>query len=106
MKNTATCPKCGGHKLFWVRDVRQPPEDDGWENQPFPFAITSVWRPSGGHGRYDILSASPCESVICAACGYVEWYASPQALKILEQIVQRGEGDVKVVQGPATAPYR
>jgi len=105
MKTTNTCPKCSGRKLFYIPEVHQPPEDNGWENQPFPFAVTAIDQSSTKHGRYDIVGAGPVESVVCATCGYTEWYASRQALMMLDQIAQRSP-HVRVIQAPASPPYR
>jgi len=109
MKNTRACPKCSGRKLFYIPEVHQPPEDNGWEYPTRPRAVTAVVKTvasSTSHGRYDILEAAPCEAVVCGACGFIEWYASPAALTVLDNIARHEGTHVRVVQDPQQTPYR
>ena len=109
MKNTQTCPKCSGRKLFHIPEVNQPPADRGWQDVTWAFTLTAIASPSqaGDGSKFDITGATPCEAVVCAACGYTEWYASRQALTILEDIARKSRGrDVRVIDGPPLPPYR
>jgi hypothetical protein len=107
MKRTQTCPKCGGQQFFFVPDVHQPPDDNGYEKLPWPLAITSIYTAerSNGNETYRITSAGPSEAVVCATCGFIESYASPQALKMLEMMAQEQPKHVRVVSG-TPQPFR
>ena len=106
MKSSLACPKCSGRKLFHIPEVHQPPEDNGWENPTRPRALTAVVsRATPQFGRHDIVEAGPCKAVVCATCGFIEWYASPSALARLKALAREGT-HVRVIQPPAQPPYR
>ena len=106
MKRTQTCPKCSGQQFFFVPEVHQPPDDDGWEKTPWACAVTTIYTGERRHGgdHYKIVAAKPCEAVVCAACGYIESYASPQALQTLAKMAEQGN-HVRGVRG-AAQPFR
>jgi predicted nucleic-acid-binding Zn-ribbon protein len=63
MKHSLHCPRCGCRRIWNVRNVREH--------------VTEGSAPLGRPQHLD-----PLEAMICADCGYVEWYASqPRALQ-------------------------
>ena len=89
MKTTGTCPKCSGRKLFHVTSVEQTFCDA--QGSLKSFAVTGAIVPTGkksvlGGEQTEVLVAGPYETLVCAACGYAEWYASKSALTKLERM--------------------
>jgi hypothetical protein len=71
------------------------------------FQVTSAEVKTGkkgllGGSAAEIKSAGPYETVVCAGCGYAEWYASSSALRALEAMVA-GASSVRVVDGSKPA---
>jgi hypothetical protein len=57
------------------------------------FAVTGAFVPTGkkgvlGNEKTELVSAGPYESLVCAACGYAEWYASKSALRDLARMAE------------------
>jgi predicted nucleic-acid-binding Zn-ribbon protein len=89
MRHDLTCRKCGGGKLWNVRSVKESGEelgvtlrkvDGGAKEVPKKFfgvqVMATEWTMGFvvGNGRFELL--------VCAACGYTEWFArdfSPDA---------------------------
>jgi predicted nucleic-acid-binding Zn-ribbon protein len=108
MKNTCTCPKCGGRKLFHIPQVAQDYVDDGQQRINL-FTVTAAEIPTGEKGLFgdkkEIVAAGVYEALVCAACGYAEWYASRHALTMLAKIAARSD-DVRVLDGTPPEPFR
>src|SRR5262245_48051226 len=90
MKATGTCPKCSGRKLFHISSVSQTYCDA--QGSLKTFAVTSAIVPTGEKGllgeKKEMVVAAPYETLVCAGCGYAEWYASMSALVSLEQMAE------------------
>lgn len=91
MKTSGTCPKCSGRKLYYVTSVEQTYCDALGSLKSF--AVTSAFVPTGEKGvlsgaHTEVLVAAPYESLVCAACGYTEWYASKSALTKLARMAE------------------
>ena len=66
MKASGICPKCKGRK-FWRIETVQEHGHGGFA--PLPVAVVQSW---GGLNR-ELMGKF--ETVICAGCGFTEWYA-------------------------------
>jgi predicted nucleic-acid-binding Zn-ribbon protein len=91
VKKTGTCPKCAGRKLFHIASVEQTYCDAMGSLKTF--AVTGAIVPTGkkgllGNEEKEVLVAAPFETVVCASCGFTEWYASKSALARLERMAQ------------------
>ena len=91
MKATGICPKCSGRKLFHVTSVEQTFCDA--QGSLKSFAVTGAIVPTGkksmlGGEQTEVLVAGPYETMVCAGCGYAEWYASQNALTKLERMAE------------------
>ena len=76
MKKSERCIKCNNRKLWIIDEVKQPDVDSS--NRAWSMAVTSHQfapgkRPRGSAER---ISAGSFQVIICAACGYTEWYAN------------------------------
>ncbi|CAN5923845.1 hypothetical protein BH11MYX4_BH11MYX4_49410 [soil metagenome] len=110
MKKTATCPKCRGRKLFLVAQVQHTYCDAGGSLRAFH--VTSAAMKTGKKGMFggdatEIESAGPYETIVCAGCGYAEWYVPAHALAMLAQMAERS-GAVRVIDGDVApaGPFR
>lgn len=110
MKQTKTCPKCDGRKLFDIPAVQQTYCDAQGSLRSFDVTGATVF--SGkknmfGGAESEVVVAGPYSAMVCAACGYAEWYASSGALQTLARMAERGAG-VRLVDGdaPPKAPFR
>ncbi len=55
--------------------------------------------PSVFGGQSDeVVAPGPYETMVCAACGYAEWYVAKSALAALERLVA-SEPTVNVIEG-------
>jgi predicted nucleic-acid-binding Zn-ribbon protein len=88
---TGTCPKCGGRKLFHITSVEQTYCDA--QGSLKTFAVTGALVPTGKQGllggnKTEMVVAGPYETLVCAACGFAEWYASGAALAKLARMAE------------------
>lgn len=87
MRNSGHCIKCKGQSLWVVDRAHQPDHESS--NLAWPLAVTS-YGTSGTFGATGVVPPGQCASflpnerridvgsfqvIICAACGYTEWYA-------------------------------
>jgi hypothetical protein len=99
-----TCPKCSGRKLFHITSVEQTYCDA--QGSLKSFAVTGAFLPTGKKGllggdKTELLVAGPYETLVCAACGFAEWYASKGALAKLTRMAE-GKA-IRVVEGAGKA---
>lgn len=110
MKTCKVCPKCDGEKFFHVaRQTRKYCDASGVLRTE---ELLSAEVPTGetnlfGNDKTEIVSAEPLEMIVCAGCGFLEWYASPEALATLARIAAKTPA-VRVVtnDSPDAPPYR
>ena len=67
MKASGICPKCEGRKFWRIETV--------WDHAhagyaAFPVAVVNKW------GGLNTDAMGGFETIVCAACGYTEWYAT------------------------------
>jgi predicted nucleic-acid-binding Zn-ribbon protein len=109
VKNSGQCIKCKGQALWIVDEVQQPDPASG--NLVYKMVVTSqevksekganaTWwnAPLGATTR---ISAGSFQVIVCATCGYTEWYAyNLENLKNMPgaRLVGPASGD--------TGPYR
>jgi predicted nucleic-acid-binding Zn-ribbon protein len=91
MKTSGSCPKCSGRKLFHITSVEQTYCDALGSLKSF--AVASAFVPTGKKGmlggtQSEVLVAAPYETMVCAGCGYAEWYASKTALAKLARMAE------------------
>lgn len=67
MKNSCKCIKCGGDQLWVVDEVRQPIYESQYGTFTMPVTAQEIQQNRVEVGSFQII--------ICAACGYTEWYA-------------------------------
>jgi hypothetical protein len=110
VKTTGICPKCQGRKLFHVTAVRHTYCDA--QGSLRDFNVTSAEVPTGKKGVFggtstEIESAGPYETLVCAGCGYAEWYVPRYALEALERL-SKATGAVRLIDGsnPSDTPFR
>lgn len=77
MKRSGQCIKCNHTRLWIVDEVKQPDVDSS--NRAWSMAVTSHEvdfrkRPRGSNENR--ISAGSFQVIVCAGCGYTEWYAS------------------------------
>lgn len=74
MKSSGQCVKCGNRRLWIVDRVQQ--EHLEYSNVVWPMVVTShVLKPQPKGNTPDRISPGAFQTIICAACGYTEWYA-------------------------------
>jgi predicted nucleic-acid-binding Zn-ribbon protein len=98
MRTTHVCPKCQGRKLFVVDPVRMPDEDGNMSTVPFCGGILDGTKVQVGR----------VEAWLCAACGYVEYYAR-DATKMLASMVAQKDANVRYIDGSGAwdgGPFR
>jgi predicted nucleic-acid-binding Zn-ribbon protein len=99
MKASFQCPKCAGKKAFRVREIRQTYCDA--QGTLRSFDLTGAEIATGEKGllggdKTKLELVGPMAAVVCAGCGYTEWYAAPAALAKLARMVGRSDGLVTV----------
>jgi len=105
MSNPHRCAKCDGHKLFLVPEVVIDTVE-----RAVTFAA-HLTMPSGRTGAQAFLHGAqdrvdvPFAALVCAACGYTEWYASRDKLAKLADVAARSDA-VRVIEDPEPSPYR
>jgi hypothetical protein len=72
MKNSGECIKCKGRRLWIVDQVMQP--DFEHNNCSWKMAVTSHDFRGPGH-RESRVAPGSFQIIVCAGCGYTEWYA-------------------------------
>lgn len=102
MRNTHTCPKCAGQKIFVIGKLKQA-EPGSKTSHPMPVTSDTVsvawW--SSRH-----VKAGHIEAWVCAGCGFMEWYAK-DANEVLAYMAQHADTGVVYLDGGApTGPYR
>jgi predicted nucleic-acid-binding Zn-ribbon protein len=110
MKTTGTCPKCCGRKVLQVSPVQYTYCDAGGTLRNFD--VQSAHVRTGKKGLLggdatELETAGPYETLVCAACGYAEWYAPMSALEALKRMSARS-ATVRVVERepPPGRPFR
>jgi len=102
MRKTGTCSKCGGGKLFQISRVEQTYCDAGGSLRSFD--VTGAMVSTGKKGifgdKMDLVVAGPYEAMVCAGCGYAEWYASAAALRTLARMAE-GSTQVRLLDRDA-----
>lgn len=110
MKNSGQCIKCKGQTLWIIDEVQQPDPDS--LTRGFTMVVTSrevecgkdasvKWWDAPLAAKTIRVSAGAFQVVVCAACGYTEWYAyNLENLKNMPgaRLVGPASGD--------TGPYR
>ena len=109
MKQTQSCPKCRGLKLYIVDEAVQRFETDS-EVKLVPRTVTAAQVEIALAGVFgesrslQLLEGGRCEAWICAACGYTEWYT--KRLGELEVLAQNSSA-VRIIDRTTSAgPYR
>jgi predicted nucleic-acid-binding Zn-ribbon protein len=106
MKQSVTCPKCSGKKLYVVERATLPAHDS--INGTEPLTVAAAWLPTGESGFLGAQHArylARVEAWVCAACGYTELYTAE--LGNLAYMAQQGKAGVRVVDSAATrGPFR
>ncbi len=77
MKKSERCIKCNNKRLWIVDEVKQPDVDSS--NRTWTMAVTSHEIESRRKPRGSTenrISAGTFQVIVCAACGYTEWYAN------------------------------
>lgn len=94
MRQTLTCPSCGGRRILHFRYI----------NESNALGLTPLSLTTQYSGWRGVLPGDPLEAFICKQCGLLEWHASG-----LENIEPDGEQVVELVHdedAPPTPPYR
>jgi predicted nucleic-acid-binding Zn-ribbon protein len=90
VKTSGICPKCSGCKLYHITEVQQTYCDA--QGSLRRLDVTGAFVPTGKQGllgaKTELVTAGPYETLVCAACGYAEWYASRQALARLAHMAE------------------
>jgi predicted nucleic-acid-binding Zn-ribbon protein len=73
MRNSGECVKCKGQHLWFVDKVHQP-DCDG-QTRAHPLLVTCHEVPGDAWNNYHRIPVGSFQVVICATCGYTEWYA-------------------------------
>jgi len=108
MKQTETCPKCRGTKLFVVNEVQRRQSAEGIETI-VPVTVTATQARVGPTGRFSgeqrkNLEAGRFEAWVCAACGFTEWYAT--RLNELAVLADATSAVRVIEREPEGGPYR
>lgn len=110
MKNTGQCPKCQGRKTYQIREVKQTYCDA--QSTLRSFDVTAGMTPTGGKTVFggtemELVVAGPYETIVCAGCGYAEWYVPQHALDKLKRMAE-GRAGVRLVvtDAPPAGPFR
>ena len=95
MKTTGQCPKCQGRKTYQIREVKQTNCDAKGTLRSFD--VTAGMAPTGGKTVFggtelEVVVAGPYETIVCAGCGYAEWYVPRHALDRLERMAEGRAG--------------
>jgi predicted nucleic-acid-binding Zn-ribbon protein len=103
VKSSGTCPKCSGRKLFHIFSVEQTFCDA--QGSLKSFAVTGAIVPTGKRGllggdKTEMVVAGPYETMVCAGCGFAEWYASKSALAKLTRMAEAKA--IRFIDGPTT----
>jgi predicted nucleic-acid-binding Zn-ribbon protein len=103
MRDSQTCPKCEGRKLYVVDPVKQP--DPARVARPLVPATGLVL--SEGAEAVLPVEAGTFQAWICAKCGYTEFYAR-DANEVLEILAQLRNQGVRIVENESVSkgPYR
>lgn len=106
MKTARSCPKCEGRKAYSIRPVQQTYCDA--QGSLKTFDITGAHVATGeksflGGEKTKLELAGPMNAVVCATCGYTEWYATPAALAKLARMVGRSSGVVSLLEAKETS---
>ena len=106
MKLTGACPKCAHTTLLVVERVLQPDHESNNRTVPVYVTAAEVARGDTGvsEGTRHRSHASTVQAWVCAACGFVEWYARDPAE--LAALARHPDGGVRVVGGAAGSPRR
>ncbi len=93
MKASVTCPKCLNRRILHVDSIADKTQIAKGAvlsvRAKVPFTVIGRWKNEGEF-----------ECVICAACGYTEWYAkNPDAITVDDETVT-------VLPVPRSEPYR
>jgi len=74
MKNSGKCIKCNNKRLWIVDEVKQP--DFERDNCTWKMTVTShSFRGADGSFGARRISPGSFQVIVCAECGYTEWYA-------------------------------
>ena len=73
MRNSGVCVKCKGQHLWIVDQVHQP-DCDG-QARANRMVVTCYEFPEEVRHENERIPVGSFQVVICAACGYTEWYA-------------------------------
>ena len=99
MKQNLTCPKCAGKKIWAIEKMEQPNYEYSNSVNPFPVVARAVTsRKRRAVGAFDVL--------ICAGCGYTEWYA--RDFGDLEELAEDPRHNVRLLDGSGvhSGPHR
>lgn len=94
MRQTLTCPCCGGGRILGVKQVKEYTHGG---LTPLALGNKTTWFADG--------SGDPLQAYVCRGCRYVEWHVAS-----LDKLVPDGENVIEMVRPeqplPQDAPYR
>lgn len=108
VKTTGTCPKCQKRKVFVIRPVQQTFCDAQGTLRTFDLATAEVrtgTRTIFGE-QTKTEGSGPVDALVCATCGYVEWYAPSSTLAKLARLAERSSVVTLIDGERGDAPYR
>ena len=74
MKSSLTCPKCA-HRKIWRIDHADVPQQIQMPDDAMPEAFRAKALAAGKH-MFKQDEVRGFETLVCAQCGYTEWYAT------------------------------